>query len=401
MSPLPNCLCDRQEQLASGSLGSDSWRTDESMFTYAQPQPVFMQSFACSEFDKAAPNPCIGLQPIFFYAVPAPAPMQPQQQSEMQYVPEMSQMEYLPQMLQMPQAPMQTWLPCADQNGQGCLELSYPPAPQQSVVEETTPGSVQILGNVWRLSRDAQGCRLVQEALENASRDDDRRELASEMHTHVWEALRCPHANFVLQKIIGVLRPQQSQFIIDEIQSKGGLKAARHRFGCRVLQRLLEHCTALQVEPLVEELLQNASALSRHVYGHYVVQHVLEHGSESQIQHLCLILISDLPLVAKDAYGVEVICTALSRAGLEEQATMVSILLSTRGLLEKMASSRYGHLAAKQAIVLANEAERQTALLQLTAREQHLKASRYGRAFARFVEKCRQGEVSSQGEVSD
>jgi len=231
--------------------------------------------------------------------------------------------------------------------------------------------------------------------LENAAGDADRVALASEMRGHVWEALRCPNANFVLQKCIGVLRPQASQFIIDELRDKGSSKAARHRFGCRVLQRLLEHCAAEQLQPLVEDLQHDASELSRHVYGHYVVQHLLEYGSEVEIQRLCVTLINEVPAVAQDIYGVAVIGTALNHAGAEEQARLVGILLCTPGLIANIAPSRHGHLAAKQALVLADETDRQAALSELTPRLAHLKTSRYGRVFARFVEKLVQGEFGN------
>merc|ERR1719247_1621296 len=127
----------------------------------------------------------------------------------------------MPQMLQIPQ------------NAQ-VLDPRF----QEISLQQTEPTAVQIAGNVWHLAREKEGCRLVQEALENATGDADRVALASEMRGRVWEALRCPNANFVLQKCIGVLRPQASQFIIDELRDKGSSKAARHRFGCRVLQRL-------------------------------------------------------------------------------------------------------------------------------------------------------------------
>jgi len=51
--------------------------------------------------------------------------------------------------------------------------------------------------------------------------------------------------------------------------------------------------------------------------------------------------------------------------------------------------------AAKQALVLADETERETALLELVSQQEVMRASRYGRVFARFVDKCRQGDVSN------
>jgi len=400
MSPIPTYFADQQSQ---GFISSEHWNGYEGALMHAQTQPVFQQAPVFSEPDKAELGPCIGMQPIFFYVVPA----QPQQQSDPAEVQGMSQITPAPvQFLfqsqqpsemqctpQMHQENMQMWQPYAAQTNPG-----FDPACQAHVVEDSQaqPSCVQpIKGNVWLLSKDKVRCRDVQEAFANATCDADRVELASEMRTHVWEALRCPHANFVLQKCIEVLRPQQAQFIITELCVAGVCKAAQHRYGCRVLQRLLEHCTSEQLQPLMEDLVLDASALSTHIYGHYVLQHLLQFGSDSQIQRICLVLIARISSVATDLYGAALVGTALSHAGPEERASLVSTLLSMPDVIARMASSRQGHLAAQQALVLADEAERQAALLELVDKEDSLRATRYGRVFARFMDKCRQGELSS------
>ena len=51
-----------------------------------------------------------------------------------------------------------------------------------------------------------------------------------------------------------------------------------HPYGCRVIQRILEHCAAEQVKPIMEELLQHTEHLVHDQYGNYVIQHVLEQG---------------------------------------------------------------------------------------------------------------------------
>lgn len=51
-----------------------------------------------------------------------------------------------------------------------------------------------------------------------------------------------------------------------------------HPYGCRVIQRILEHCTELQTLPLLEELHEQVERLVQDQYGNYVIQHVLEHG---------------------------------------------------------------------------------------------------------------------------
>merc|ERR1719162_532193 len=143
---------------------------------------------------------------------------------------------------------------------------------------------VPIAGNVWALSRDPQGCRRVQRELEDAKTDHGRAVLAKELHGHVWEAIKCPNANHVLQKCIVNMRPQTSQFIIDEIMEMPGgvVKVARHTYGCRIAQRLLEHSPSTQVKELVENLLEHTVELSMHSFGNFVMQHLLEHGTGAQ-----------------------------------------------------------------------------------------------------------------------
>lgn len=51
-----------------------------------------------------------------------------------------------------------------------------------------------------------------------------------------------------------------------------------HPYGCRVIQRILEHCTAEQTTAILDELHSSTEQLVQDQYGNYVIQHVLEHG---------------------------------------------------------------------------------------------------------------------------
>ena len=52
-----------------------------------------------------------------------------------------------------------------------------------------------------------------------------------------------------------------------------------HPYGCRVIQRILEHCSSEQTSSILAELHENTERLVQDQYGNYVIQHVLEHGS--------------------------------------------------------------------------------------------------------------------------
>jgi hypothetical protein len=51
-----------------------------------------------------------------------------------------------------------------------------------------------------------------------------------------------------------------------------------HPYGCRVIQRILEHCLPEQTNMILDELHSHTERLVQDQYGNYVIQHVLEHG---------------------------------------------------------------------------------------------------------------------------
>merc|ERR1711920_1153398 len=97
-----------------------------------------------------------------------------------------------------------------------------------------------------------QGSRRVQEALKEAANEAVREELVSKLKGHVLEAMVCPHANFVLQKSIELSPAHSLQFVVDELKASNSVtRAARHKYACRILQRLFEHCCLDQIRDLV------------------------------------------------------------------------------------------------------------------------------------------------------
>merc|ERR1719284_624344 len=95
----------------------------------------------------------------------------------------------------------------------------------------------RIVGSVLRMAFEPYGCRVVQLALEVASAAD-KDAIVSELHGHVREAMLSPHANFVIQKVVEALPVASVSFVAKELATHAA-EAARHRFGCRILCRLV------------------------------------------------------------------------------------------------------------------------------------------------------------------
>ena len=85
------------------------------------------------------------------------------------------------------------------------------------------------------------------------------------------------NGNHVVQKCIETVEATRLQFIIDAFRGQV-YNLSTHPYGCRVIQRILEHCTGDQTTPVLEELHTHIEALIQDQYGNYVVQHVLDRG---------------------------------------------------------------------------------------------------------------------------
>lgn len=261
-----------------------------------------------------------------------------------------------------------------------------------SVASAVPPAVARILGSVWRLSREADGCRQVQTAFEECQDEENKSLLMDEIRGHVWEGLRCPHANHVLQKCVLISRPEASQFIIDELVGGGGAgtgvtQAARHRFGCRVVERLIERCEAHQLQGLIAELLPDTLGLSTHQFGNYVVQHVLQYGSPEQQRLVSAHLGDALHVVGSDCHGCAVLAKALMHGSKDMRSALARKISNSEGLTPLMARTRHGHVAVKLTLQLLEDFPDAMMRVrrELEANMHLFRNSRYGRFVAQAL----------------
>jgi len=245
-------------------------------------------------------------------------------------------------------------------------------------VEAKNRALASLRGSVVSHAFTAQGCRVVQLAFQVA----DRRvaaELLAELRGHVQSATRSPHANYVLQTAIGVVPPAACGFIVQEIRGFA-VAVARHRLGCHVLCRLLEHLAdSLDCVELIEEVMAEAGCLSRHEFGHHVMESVLEHGQASHRGCLYQLIISDLAKLAGCSSSSYVVEKALTHGSSEEQQSIGTSLLAL-GLdgMVALALTQSGSSVTRTLLGTRADAAR-TAAEQLCHAEARLKRNPHGK----------------------
>merc|ERR1711957_986134 len=99
---------------------------------------------------------------------------------------------------------------------------------------------------------------------------------------------------------------------------------ARHRYGCRILERLIEHCDEnRQLSSLLRELESQAESLSRHPFANFVIQHLLEHGSPDCRARIVQSLLPYLPMLAVHRTASHVVQRTLDYSNDEARRVLV------------------------------------------------------------------------------
>lgn len=196
-----------------------------------------------------------------------------------------------------------------------------------------------MIGEMVELSMQMYGCRVVQKALESVD-ESDLRKMLSEFQSNVLSLIHDQNGNHVIQKCIEVLSRkakaaqedceetraqffgEQIDFIVDDVLDNLATLAC-HPYGCRVLQRILEHCIEEQKSNALDKISECLRVLFDDQYGNYVIQHVLQFGRvEDRDMVLEMVVNNGLLKLARQKFASNVI-EKLLKYGNEKQCKSI------------------------------------------------------------------------------
>merc|ERR1712146_772604 len=119
------------------------------------------------------------------------------------------------------------------------------------------------------LALSKTGCRIVQKAFEVVG-GADRDLLIRSLENHITQLYESPHGNHVLSRAIEVLPATRNGFVISALLG-GAVTVSKHRFGCRIVCRLIEHCeegmcSSTDFSLLLDEVLAEVGILAQHAF---------------------------------------------------------------------------------------------------------------------------------------
>jgi len=237
------------------------------------------------------------------------------------------------------------------------LGLGESPRKSSEVLERLEHGSPtqrsQVLEWLLKAARplalSKSGTRVVQRALEVAG-GPGRDALVAELAPHAVELYESLHGNHVLTKVVEMMPSAALGPLIERLVERGPTAVARHRFGCRVMERLIEHCSETELGGLLDEIVAESGTLCRHPYGNFVVQHLLEHGTVRRQRDIMAQLLGSVPQLAMHRTASHVVQRALYYSEEEQRLAIVDAMLQAESpnSLVEVACSRYGSFVVEQ-----------------------------------------------------
>lgn len=226
---------------------------------------------------------------------------------------------------------------------QCCALLEKSAAEQEDAIAEW------ILPDVLEMALSQYGCRVVQKLLDKL-RSHGRDRLVAKLGESTVALYESPNGNHVLTKAIEVMPSSALTLIIKQVESKGFWEVARHNFGCRVLERLIEHCKEDQMRDLIDKLVDSAPDLCRHKFSNFVIQHLLEHGEVHRRVAVVERLLPIMPYLSMHRTASHVVQQALNYSSKEAQIAIVHALLQAQGSFSivEVAASRYGSYVVEE-----------------------------------------------------
>ncbi|KAF3970750.1 hypothetical protein CMV_005575 [Castanea mollissima] len=264
----------------------------------------------------------------------------------------------------------------------------------QKFFEHGTPSQIreladQLTGHVLNLSLQMYGCRVIQKAIEVVDLDQQTK-MVKELDGHVMRCVRDQNGNHVIQKCIECVPEDAIHFIVSTFYDQV-VTLSTHPYGCRVIQRILEHCHDPKTQQIMmDEILLSVCMLAQDQYGNYVVQHVLEHGKPHERSSIITKLTGQIVQMSQQKFASNVIEKCLSFGTAAERQALVTEMLGATDEnepLQVMMKDQFANYVVQKVLETCDDQQLELILNRIKVHLNALKKYTYGKHIVARVEK--------------
>ncbi|XP_074287273.1 pumilio homolog 1-like isoform X2 [Silene latifolia] len=247
----------------------------------------------------------------------------------------------------------------------------------------------KLTGHVLTLSLQMYGCRVIQKAIEVVDLDQQKK-MVVELDGHIMRCVRDQNGNHVIQKCIECIPEDAIQFIITIFYDQV-VTLSTHPYGCRVIQRVLEHCHSATTQQIVmDEIMQSVCMLAQDQYGNYVVQHVLEHGRPDERTAIINKLTGKIVQMSQQKFASNVIEKCLAFGDATERCNIVNEMLGSSDdnePLQVLMKDQFANYVVQKVLETCDDQQLEVILSRIKNHLNALKKYTYGKHIVARVEK--------------
>jgi mRNA-binding protein PUF3 len=155
---------------------------------------------------------------------------------------------------------------------------------------------------------------------------DQQSSIVKELEPRVMECVKDQNGNHVIQKAIERVPAEHMQTIVNAFLGKVQ-DLSIHPYGCRVIQRMLEHCEPHVKKAVLTEIQSCDSTLIPDQYGNYVTQHAILHGYDEDRKRVYELIKSNLFVFSKHKYASNVVEKVLQHAAADQRREIMHMLI--------------------------------------------------------------------------
>ncbi|KAK6137923.1 hypothetical protein DH2020_028336 [Rehmannia glutinosa] len=246
-----------------------------------------------------------------------------------------------------------------------------------------------LIGHVLPLTLQMYGCRVIQKALEVVD-TELQTQMVAELDGSVMKCVHDQNGNHVIQKCIECVPQDRIQFIITPFLGQV-VTLSTHPYGCRVIQRVLEHCADPKtLEIIMDEIMGSVCKLAQDQYGNYVIQHVVQHGKPHERSAIITKLAGQIVKMSQQKFASNVIEKCLTFGGPDERKLLVNEMLGSTDEnepLQAMMKDPFGNYVVQKVLETCDDKSRELIISRIKVHLNALKRYTYGKHIVSRVEK--------------
>lgn len=226
---------------------------------------------------------------------------------------------------------------------------------------------------------------------------DQKIQIARQLQGSITALIHDKNANHVIQKCIEHVPHQHIQFILESMYGHV-TELSVHPYGCRVIQRILEHChDPSTMEIFLAEIMDEVYRLAKDQHGNYVVQHILAHGSPRLRSAVIRRFVRRIITMSQQKFASNVIEKCLVHGSYEERQMIINEVLSADGkaeALKVLVKDQYANYVVQKVMETCDEWQLKLMLGRLKAHHGELSHYPYARHVVTRLERLIQAGES-------